>query len=110
RSTRQVMDFSQYVLGPLAEDDAVIAREGAPVSYFEFTDQGEAVAFLGEALRGLMAREPSASVALITRYPQQADIYYDALKVAEVPRLRRVRREDFSFTAGIDVTDVRQVK
>ena len=110
RSTRQVMDFSQYVLGPLADTDGVIAREGAPVSYFEFTDPGEAVAFLGEALRGLMSREPSASVALITRYPQQADIYYDALKVAEVPRLRRVRREDFSFSAGIDVTDVRQVK
>jgi DNA helicase II / ATP-dependent DNA helicase PcrA len=110
RSTRQVMEFSQFVLGPLADTDSVIARDGAPVSYFEFTDQGEAVAFLGEALRGLMSREPSASVALITRYPQQADIYYDALKVAEVPRLRRVRREDFAFTAGIDVTDVRQVK
>lgn len=111
RSTRQVMEFSRHVLGPLAEDtDQVIARDGAPVSLFEFTAQGEAVAFLGEALRQLMQREPSASVALITRYPQQADLYYDALKLAEVPKLRRVRREDFSFTAGIDVTDVRQVK
>ena len=68
------------------------------------------MAFLGEALRGLMQREPSASVALISRYPQQADLYYDALRIAEVPKLRRVRREDFSFPAGIDVTDVRQVK
>jgi DNA helicase-2/ATP-dependent DNA helicase PcrA len=57
-----------------------------------------------------MAREPSASVALISRYPQQADLYYDALRLAEVPKLRRVRREDFTFSAGIDVTDVRQVK
>lgn len=110
RSTRQIMQFSRHVLGPLADEDQVVARDGAEVSYFEFTDTGEAVAFLGEALRGLMHREPNASVALITRYPQQADIYYEALRVAEVPRLRRVRREDFSFSAGIDITDVRQVK
>jgi DNA helicase-2/ATP-dependent DNA helicase PcrA len=111
RSTRQVMELSQYVLGPLQDgENAVIARDGAPVGYFEFGDQGEAVAFLGEALRGLMQREPSASVALIARFPQQADLYHEALRVAEVPKLRRVRREDFTFTAGIDVTDVRQVK
>ncbi len=110
RSTRQVMEFSRHVLGPLSEEEVIVARDGAPVSYFEFTDTGEAVAFLGESLRGLMQREPNASVALIARYPQQADVYYEALRVAEVPRLRRVRREDFSFTAGIDVTDVRQVK
>jgi DNA helicase-2/ATP-dependent DNA helicase PcrA len=111
RSTRQVMELSRFVLGPLQDpENAVIARDGAPVGYFEFGDQGEAVAFLGEALRGLMQREPSASVALIARFPQQADLYHEALRVAEVPKLRRVRREDFTFTAGIDVTDVRQVK
>jgi len=27
-----------------------------------------------------------------------------------VPKLRRVARENFTFTAGIDVTDIRQVK
>lgn len=111
RSTREVMEFSRHVLGPLHNpEDELIARDGAPVGYFDFSDQGEAVAFLGDALRTLMQREPSASVALISRYPQQADLYYDALRVAEVPKLRRVRRENFSFSAGIDVTDVRQVK
>jgi ATP-dependent DNA helicase UvrD/PcrA len=110
RSTRQIMEFSRHVLGPLADEDQVVARDGAEVGYFEFTDTGEAVAFLGEALRTLMQREPNASVALIARYPQQADVYYEALRVAEVPRLRRVRREDFTFTPGVDVTDVRQVK
>jgi DNA helicase-2/ATP-dependent DNA helicase PcrA len=111
RSTRQVMELSQHVLGHLHNpEDQLIAREGAPVSYFEFTDTGEAVAFLGESLRSLVQREPTASVALISRYPQQADTYYEALRVAEVPKLRRVRRQDFTFSAGIDVTDVRQVK
>jgi DNA helicase II / ATP-dependent DNA helicase PcrA len=111
RSTRQVMELSQHVLGHLHNpEDELIAREGAPVSYFDFTDTGEAVAFLGEALRSLVRREPTASVALISRYPQQAETYYEALRVAEVPKLRRVRREDFVFSAGIDVTDVRQVK
>jgi len=111
RSTRQVMDLSRHVLGPLHNaDEQLIAREGAPVGFYAFGDTGEAVAFLAEALRSLMQREPTASVALITRYPQQADVYHDALRIAEVPKLRRVSRQDFSFTAGIDVTDVRQVK
>ncbi len=111
RSTRQVMELSRHVLGPLHDArDQLVAREGAPVGFYQFGDTGEAVAFLAEALRSLMQREPTASCALITRYPQQADVYYDALRIAEVPRVRRVGRQDFSFTPGIDVTDVRQVK
>ena len=111
RSTRQVMELSRHVLGPLHNpSESLIAREGAPVGFYNFGDTGEAVAFLAEALRSLMQREPTASVALITRYPQQADVYHDALRIAEVPKLRRVGRQDFSFTPGIDVTDVRQVK
>jgi len=111
RSTRQVMDLSRFVLGPLHNpSEQLIAREGAPVGFYSFGDTGEAVAFLAEALRNLMQREPTASVALINRYPQQADVYYDALRIAEVPKVRRVGRQDFSFTPGIDVTDVRQVK
>ena len=111
RSTRQVMALAQHVLGHLHDpNDDLIARDGAPVSYFGFSDMGEAVAFLGEALRNLMQREPMASVALITRYPQQAELYYEALRIAEVPRLRLVARQDFAFLPGIDVTDVRQIK
>lgn len=111
RSTRQVMELSRHILGPLHNPaEQLIAREGAAVGFYAFGDTGEAVAFLAEALRSLMQREPTASVALITRYPQQADVYHDALRIAEVPKLRRVGRQDFSFTPGIDVTDVRQVK
>lgn len=111
RSTRQIMELSRAILGPLDHPgEQVVARDGAEVGYFHYGETGEAVAFLAEALRSLMQREPSASVALIARYPQQADVYYDALRIAEVPRLRRVGRQNFSFTPGIDVTDVRQVK
>jgi DNA helicase-2/ATP-dependent DNA helicase PcrA len=105
------MALARHVLGPLHDPaDELIARDGAPVSFFGFGDMGEAVAFLGEALRNLMQREPTASVALITRYPQQAEAYYRALRIAEVPRLRLVARQDFTFLPGIDVMDVRQIK
>jgi DNA helicase-2/ATP-dependent DNA helicase PcrA len=111
RSTKPIIDFARDVLGPLAPDDEPQAtRGGAPIELFEFGHSGEAVAFLGEALRGLMASEPRASVAVIARYPEQADLYYQGLQNAEVPFLRRISRQDFPFKAGIDVTDVRQVK
>jgi len=70
----------------------------------------EAIAFLGDALRGLVAREPTASCAVISRHAEQADAYFEGLRRAEVPALRRVRRDEFTFQPGVDVTDVAQVK
>ncbi len=111
RSTAEVMQFARDVLGPeRAPDEPLIARNGAPVELHAFSDIGEAVGFVSDALRQLTSREPTASVAVISRYPEQADVYYAGLRRAEVPSLRRVRREDFSFEAGVDVTDVTQVK
>jgi DNA helicase-2/ATP-dependent DNA helicase PcrA len=111
RSTAEVMQLARYILGPdLAPEDPLYARSGEPVEVHELGGVGEAVAFLGDALRGLAAREPTASVAVLSRFPEQADLYYDGLARAEVPSLRRVRRSDFRFEPGVDVTDVSQVK
>ncbi|MEZ4364297.1 MAG: ATP-binding domain-containing protein [Kofleriaceae bacterium] len=111
RSTVEVMLLAREILGPeLAPDEPLAARPGEPVELHEFGDLGEAVAFLGDALRNLMAREPTASCALITRHPEQADAYFEGLRRAEVPALRRIRRDEFNFQPGIDVTDIAQVK
>ncbi len=111
RSTEEIMRFSRAVLGPLATERPWIpTRKGAPVSLLRFTDRGQAVSVLSEALQGLMRREPDAYVALIARYAAQADTYFDGLAVTDLPRLRRVADQDFSFQRGIDVTDVQQVK
>ena len=111
RSTAQIMDFAKAVLGPLATGRPWIAtREGAPVSLLRFTDPGQAVATLSEELLQLMRREPGANVVLISRHPERADLYYEGLLQADLPSLRRVADQDFTFTPGIEVTDVRQVK
>ncbi len=111
RSTAQIIELAVDVLGPLRnEEESTATRQGAPVELFQFGHSGEAVAFLGEALRQLMAAEPRASVAVIARYPEQAELYYRGLVNAEVPFLRRIAEQDFPFKPGIDVTDVRQVK
>lgn len=111
RSTHEIIEFSEAVLGPLADPESGNAtRTGAPVEFFRFSQSGEAVAFLGEALRELMQAEPRASVAIIARYPEQADLYFKGLKNAEVPYIRRIAEQDFPFKPGIDVTDIRQVK
>ncbi|MSP26297.1 MAG: DNA helicase UvrD [Myxococcales bacterium] len=111
RCTREVLQFAREVLGPLADPDEPHApRSGAPIELYQFPTTGAAAAFLGDALRPLFVREPRATIALLARYPEQADAFYDALKVAEVPNLRRVRDYDFAFRPGVDVTEVRQVK
>ena len=111
RSTREILALARHAMAALA--DAVppeAPRTGAPVEAFRFSAAGAAVAFLAEALRDLSVREPRATVALLARHPEQADRYYEGLRRAEVPALRRVRAQEFSFRPGVEVTDVRQVK
>jgi len=111
RSTREILALARQAMGPLADEIAPEApRSGAPVEAFRFPGAGAAVAFLGEALRDLLSREPRATVALLARHPEQADRYFEGLKRAEVPSLRRVRAQNFAFRPGVEVTDVRQVK
>jgi DNA helicase-2/ATP-dependent DNA helicase PcrA len=87
------------------------------VEAFAFADAGEEIAFLAEQLRSLMAREPTASVAVLLRYPERARFFASMLDRAEVPRLRLVlpgdvshAGDDFSFAPGIDVTTVSRTK
>jgi len=111
RSTAEVTAFAQEVLGPLAPAVPPKAvRSGAPVGLFAFREQGEEVAFLADALRGLMAREPNANVAVLVRYPERAAFYAEMLRDAEVPFLRHVRAGEFSFSPGVDVSHISQVK
>ncbi len=111
RSTREIMALAHHVLGPLApKNPPMCARQGVVPEFFQFADAGEVVAFLAEALRSLMGRERAASVAVLARFSSQADMYYQALKKAEVPRLRRAHGGDFIFSPGVDVTDVISAK
>ena len=111
RSTAEILEVAEHVLGPLApEDPPQATRHGAPVELFQSGDTGDSVAFLAEALRELSIAEPRASIAVIARYAEQADLYYDGLKRGDVPYLRRITDQDFPFKPGVDVTDIRQVK
>lgn len=111
RSTGEIMRFARQVLGPLdSERPWRAVRQGVPVELFRFTDVGQAVMMLSSTLRHVMRTEPAASVALVTRYPGQADLYFKGLSKTDLPRLRRVREQDFSFRPGIEVTDINQVK
>jgi DNA helicase-2/ATP-dependent DNA helicase PcrA len=112
RSSHEILEFASDVLGPLRDQASgyQATRHGAPVELFQFGDTGEAVGFLADALRELAQSEPRASVAVIARYPEQADLYHRGLVHGEVPNLRRIAAQDFPFKPGVDVTDVRQVK
>jgi DNA helicase II / ATP-dependent DNA helicase PcrA len=111
RSTAEITQFARTVLGPLSHDVVPeTTRQGPPVELFAFASAGEAAAWLAEALKQLARDEPGANVALIARFPQQADLYFEGLSRAEVPNVRRVSKQDFSWEPGVDVTDVRQTK
>jgi DNA helicase-2/ATP-dependent DNA helicase PcrA len=111
RSTTEITEFARAVLGPLAHDQVPeTTRRGPPVELFRFASPGEGVAWLAEVLKQLARDEPEANVALVARFPQQAELYFEGLSRAEVPNVRRVAKQDFSWDPGVDVTDVRQTK
>jgi DNA helicase-2/ATP-dependent DNA helicase PcrA len=112
RSSEEITRFSLALLGDLREDDSPVhaMRSGPPVELFQFTEHGAAIAALAEALGQLAAEEPLASVALLTPSSDLGDLYWKGLAQCEVPRLHRVRRQDFRFAPGIEITEVDQVK
>lgn len=111
RSTQEILEFSNHALGHLQnEEPGRATRQGMPVELFRFAHTGEAVGFLANSLRALCASEPLASIAVIARSPEQAAEYAEGLRHAEVPNLRLIAEQDFPFKAGVDVTDIRQVK
>ncbi|MFP6639428.1 MAG: 3'-5' exonuclease, partial [Myxococcota bacterium] len=112
RSARPIVDFAQELLGDLSEEaDAPEAtRDGPPVEFFRFGDRGACVAFLADALRQLSVDEPQASVALLTPSTKVSATYLQALERCELPRLRWVRDHDFSFSAGVEIAEIDQVK
>jgi ATP-dependent DNA helicase UvrD/PcrA len=111
RSSRPIMEFGRSVLGPLWEDEEVEAvRAGPPVEVFPFTDPGACVAFLAEALGELARDEPLASVAVLTPSRAASDLYSAGLSESDVPRLRQVCDQRFSFAPGVEVTEIEQAK
>ncbi|MCA9493440.1 MAG: AAA family ATPase, partial [Myxococcales bacterium] len=111
RSTRPIVSFALDLLGDLLEDEPpLVTRDGPPVELFRFTDHGQAVAFLGDALKELVAHEPMASVALLAPDDTTAALYAEGLRAAEVPRLRRVIAHDFTFAPGVEVATMASVK
>ena len=69
--------FARAVLGPLAHAAEPIAtRHGPPVELFTFSSPGEAVAWLGDALKQLALDEPYANAALVARFPQHLSLIH----------------------------------
>ncbi len=111
RSTYEIMEVAREVIGDLSvNQDWEAVRHGASVETFSFAEMGVLLAFLGDALESLMLREPQASVAVLTRTAEAADVLYEGLQRADLMNLRRIRDQEFPFTAGIEVTDIAQTK
>jgi DNA helicase-2/ATP-dependent DNA helicase PcrA len=112
RSARPIVEFGQAMLGDLREDEEapLVTREGPPVERFRFTDHGAAVGFLADVLRQLLRDEPSASIALLCPDSTIATTYAAGLIRSEIPRVRRVEGHEFTFTPGIEVCEIPQVK
>ena len=111
RSTSEIMTAAKKVIGGHSVNTIWDStRHGAPVEVFRFRERGAMVAFLVDTLEDLSIREPLASVAVLTRTRETAQKLYEGLKRTDLANLRFINDQEFSFTPGIDVTDISQTK
>lgn len=111
RSTNEIMSAAKIVIGEHSVNTVwESTRNGAPVDVFRFRERGAMVAFLADTLEDLAVREPLASVAVLTRTPEAAQTLYEGLLRTDLVNLRFISDQEFSFTPGIDVTDISQTK
>jgi DNA helicase-2/ATP-dependent DNA helicase PcrA len=87
--------------GTAEPDDAVLAWRARSLFHL--------VAALVDAVRSLRESDPEASVAVVCRTPEAA-ARMAALLARGDDRVRLVRGGDFSFTAGVEVSCVQEVK
>jgi DNA helicase II / ATP-dependent DNA helicase PcrA len=107
RCPAPIAAVAQAILGPLARPGAVSGRPGAPVGWHRFPSGGAATLFVQDSLADLVAREPEASVAVLTRSSSSAARWAQDLGHLAA---RQVRDGDFSFEPGIDVCEVVEAK
>jgi DNA helicase-2/ATP-dependent DNA helicase PcrA len=112
RCTHEIATFAVGLLGDLREDSTPpkTVRSGPPVELFRFTDHGACVASLSDALKELAPAEPLASVAILTPSAELSRLYFGGLQTSEVPKVRLVEHQNFTFAPGVEVTEVEQVK
>jgi len=109
RSPRPIVEFAHAILGDDAPPDMPRApREGSEVVMTNVPNEGHAAAVLCEALRRLRGEDRGASVAVIARDEASARAVHEVL--ARGLPCRLVRGGDFSFGAGVEVTEVAEVK
>ena len=111
RSTDEIMKAAKKVIGEHSVNTTWYStRQGAPVNVFRFQESGAMVAFLADTLEDLCVREPLASIAVLTRTNEAALKLYEGLQRTDLANMRIIRDQEFSFTPGIDVTDISQTK
>ena len=111
RSTNEIMSAAKMVIGEHSVNTVWHStRHGAPVDVFRFRERGAMVAFLADTLEDLAIREPLASVAVLARTQETALILYEGLQRTDLANMRFISDQEFSFTPGIDITDISQTK
>jgi len=111
RSTNEIMSAAKKVIGEHSVNTVWHStRHGVPVDVFRFRERGAMIAFLADTLEDLAIREPLASVAVLARTQETAQTLFEGLQRTDLTNMRYISDQEFSFTPGIDITDISQTK
>ena len=110
RSTHPIVRFAQQLLDNDEEPPPKTLKEGPEVELFLFSDHGACVGYLSDKLHELLVKEPLANVALIVPNDTIGKLYFDGFTRTELPQVRLIEDQKFSFLPGIDIVNVNDIK
>ena len=111
RSTHEIMTVAKSVIGrKTVNTEWRAVRHGAPVERFSFRNQGALILFLLMRWKISRSGNPQASVAVLTRELDAAEELHRGLTRADVPNMRLIKNQEFTFKPGIEITDIAQTK
>lgn len=109
RSTQEIMDIAMHL-----RTDAIPAGKASrsgPVPTFIRAQVPQVLPnYAGLWIKKRMEENPNALSAIICRWPKEASALVDALRQIGYPSVRLGHRDQFTFSPGVVVTNVNQVK
>jgi len=107
RSTGPIMNLAAKIINEPSQP----GRLGVMPSLIELPDENAQLAWLADRLSELSTHQPMGHICIVCRHPKQAkDLTSELQQLVPTVNIRFGHNKDFEFSAGVTVTNLRQVK
>ena len=112
RTTKEIMEIAASIRGESADDNSLwkSVRHGPSPQVLKASTYDNQLYIIGKWIADVVKKDPRSLVAVVCRWPKQAERLTEALRKIGYPFVRLAHRDSFDFSPGVNITNVHQVK